>query len=61
MPGRLVQHQEEQGDFLLSAPAVSLPRGGGAIRAIDGTFSANPSRGTATFELPTQPWHAIRL
>ena len=39
-------------NFSIPAPAVSLPKGGGAISGIDEKFSANPSRGTAGYELP---------
>ncbi|WP_306795319.1 SpvB/TcaC N-terminal domain-containing protein, partial [Cohnella sp. GbtcB17] len=34
------------------APAVSLPKGGGAIRGIGETFAANPASGTGTFTVP---------
>jgi len=33
------------------APAVSLPRGGGALRAIDEKFSINPANGTASLAI----------
>lgn len=38
-------------------PAVSVPKGGGAIRALDEKFSVNPSTGTAsmTIDLPLSP------
>ena len=39
-------------DFLLPRPAVSLPRGGGALRGIDETFEANPVTGTASLSVP---------
>ena len=38
--------------FLLSAPAVSLPKGGGAIRGIGEKFAANPVTGTGTMSVP---------
>jgi RHS repeat-associated protein len=34
------------------APAITLPKGGGAIRGIEETFQANPATGTATFSVP---------
>ena len=37
---------------LLSAPKVSLPTGGGAIRGIGESFQANPVTGTASFSVP---------
>ena len=36
----------------LSAPQISLPKGGGAIRGIGETFSANAVTGTATMTVP---------
>src|SRR6185295_18432038 len=33
-------------------PAVSLPRGGGAIRGIGEKFTANPSTGTGSLSVP---------
>lgn len=40
-----------------STPAISLPKGGGALRGIDQKFSVNPSNGTAsqTIPLPLSP------
>src|SRR6185436_10241154 len=38
--------------FRLEAPSISLPKGGGAIKGIDETFTVNPSNGTATLSLP---------
>lgn len=35
-----------------SAPAVELPKGGGAIRSIGEKFSANPVTGTASLSIP---------
>lgn len=36
----------------VSVPAISLPRGGGAIRGIGEKFAANPVTGTASFSVP---------
>src|SRR5215208_2269568 len=35
-----------------SAPTVSLPKGGGAIRGIGEKFAANPVTGTASMSVP---------
>ncbi len=36
----------------LSPPAISLPKGGGAIRGIDEKFSVNPATGTSSLTVP---------
>jgi RHS repeat-associated protein len=36
----------------LDLPALTLPRGGGAIKSIDEQFTVNPSNGTASLSLP---------
>lgn len=36
----------------VGVPAISLPKGGGAIRGIGETFQANPVTGTATMSVP---------
>jgi RHS repeat-associated protein len=38
--------------FRSSAPALNLPKGGGAISGIGETFSANPVTGSASFSIP---------
>ena len=38
--------------FSVSAPQVSLPKGGGAVRGIGEKFTANPVTGTASFSVP---------
>src|SRR5216110_936284 len=38
--------------FLLAAPSLSLPKGGGAIRGIGEKFSANPVTGTGSMSVP---------
>jgi len=35
-----------------SAPQISLPKGGGAVRGIDEKFSANPATGTGALNIP---------
>lgn len=49
------QSSDEQ--FFASAPAVTLPKGGGAIRGIGEKFAANPVTGTGsmTIPIPTSP------
>lgn len=39
-------------DFLLQPPAVSLPKGGGAIAGIGEKFQSNPATGTASLSVP---------
>jgi virulence plasmid B protein len=43
--------------FRVSAPQISLPKGGGAIRGIDEKFAANPvtGSGSMTVPIPTSP------
>lgn len=38
--------------FAVSAPAVTLPKGGGAIRGIGEKFAANPVTGTGSMSVP---------
>jgi len=38
--------------FQLEAPAISLPKGGGAIKGIDEKFTVNASNGTLSLSLP---------
>ena len=44
--------------FTVAAPAVELPKGGGAIRGIGEKFAANPVTGTGAMTVPiaAQPW-----
>jgi hypothetical protein len=39
-------------DHLVRAPAITLPKGGGAIRGIDEKFSVNAATGTASLAVP---------
>jgi YD repeat-containing protein len=39
-------------DFLVQAPSVSVPKGGGAVRGITEKFQANPVTGTAGLSVP---------
>src|SRR5262245_40277082 len=41
-----------QKDQRFSPPAVSLPKGGGAIKGIGEKFAANPVTGTGSFSIP---------
>jgi RHS repeat-associated protein len=52
-----VTSQQESGSqrkdhTLVSPPAISLPKGGGAIKGIGEKFSANPVTGTGTMSVP---------
>jgi RHS repeat-associated protein len=38
--------------FRVEAPAIALPKGGGALKGIDETFAVNPSNGTASLSIP---------
>ena len=38
--------------FSTSAPAIDLPKGGGAIRGIGEKFAANPVTGTGSMSVP---------
>ncbi len=44
------ESSQEKGPF--SAPAIELPKGGGAIRGIDEKFSVNPATGTGSMNIP---------
>jgi hypothetical protein len=44
--------QNAADSFRLSAPAISLSKGGGAIRGIEEQFSANPVTGAAAMTVP---------
>jgi hypothetical protein len=41
-----------QSDFLVQAPTISLPKGGGAIKGIGEKFAANPVTGTGSMSVP---------
>ncbi|MBS0184491.1 MAG: hypothetical protein JSS39_19055, partial [Nitrospira sp.] len=42
----------EERSFQITAPAISLPKGGGAIRGVGAKFSANPVTGTGSMTVP---------
>jgi hypothetical protein len=44
--------KESDGEHRLSAPSISLPTGGGAIRGIGEKFAANPVTGTGSMSIP---------
>jgi len=50
----------EKDNFSVSAPAISLPKGGGAIRGVGEKFAANPVTGTGSMTVPiyTSPGRA---
>lgn len=41
-----------EGQKISSAPSISLPKGGGAIRGISEKFAANPVTGTGSLSVP---------
>jgi RHS repeat-associated protein len=43
---------EDSSKFLIQAPVLSLPKGGGAIRGIGEKFAANPVTGTGSMSVP---------
>ena len=54
MPGRIESEPPATSgpSFLTTPPAVSLPKGGGAIRGIGEKFAANPVTGTGSMSVP---------
>lgn len=44
--------EASQNSFQITPPAISLPKGGGAIRGIGEKFSANPVTGTGSMSIP---------
>jgi len=46
------QQDDKNGDAGPRAPAISLPKGGRAIRGIDGEFQVNPATGTGAMTVP---------
>ncbi len=42
----------EKDSFAVSAPTISLPKGGGAIRGLGEKFTANPVAGTGSMSVP---------
>jgi hypothetical protein len=43
---------EPSSSFAVSAPTISVPKGGGAIRGIGEKFAANPVTGTGSMSVP---------
>ena len=52
---------DDSKNFFVSAPAVSLPKGGGAIRGIGEKFAANPVTGTGSMSVPIARPRPLRL
>ena len=50
--GRAVADTSDGKAFAVSSPAISVPKGGGAIRGIGEKLSANPVTGTASMSVP---------
>jgi len=46
------QENPDAGGFEIKAPAISLPKGGGAIHGMGEKFSANPVTGTGSLSVP---------
>ncbi len=46
------QPESDSKQFTISAPTISLPKGGGAIRGIGEKFAANPVTGTGSMSVP---------
>src|ERR1043165_6961619 len=46
------QQDKSPADYLLKAPTISCPKGGGAIRGIGEKFAANPVTGTCQLTIP---------
>ncbi|MDM0116721.1 SpvB/TcaC N-terminal domain-containing protein [Variovorax sp. J22R133] len=44
--------KDTEQSFLVKPPELSMPKGGGAIRAIGEKFAANPVTGSSTFSIP---------
>jgi hypothetical protein len=44
--------RQQSNSFTLSAPKISLPKGGGAIRGMGEKFAANPVTGTGSMTVP---------
>ncbi len=42
----------QEKSFQISAPTISLPKGGGAIRGMGEKFAANPATGTGSMSVP---------
>ena len=49
---RETQKQPASSDAARTIPAISLPKGGGAIRGIGEKFAANPVTGTGSMTVP---------
>lgn len=48
----LAKSETKENDFQIQAPAINLPKGGGAIKGIDEKFTVNPATGTGALNLP---------
>src|SRR5499425_1018870 len=46
------RQSDSESSFLTKPPAISLPKGGGAIRGIGEKFSANPATGSGSMSVP---------
>lgn len=46
------EHARSDPKLRLDPPTISLPKGGGALKSIDETYTVNPSNGTCSLSLP---------
>lgn len=51
-PNESEEKASEQDSFAVTAPPISLPKGGGAIRGMGEKFAANPVTGTGSMTIP---------
>src|SRR5512142_3188327 len=51
-PSAPAKDEKSASDFQTHAPAIQLPKGGGAIRGIGEKFAANPVTGTGSMSVP---------
>src|SRR5215211_2745636 len=49
-PGDVPESPEPR--FRVEAPTLALPKGGGALKSIDETYTVNPANGTVFLTLP---------
>lgn len=52
LPKNESQPNTDGDDFQVQAPAINLPKGGGAIRGVGEKFAANPVTGTGAMSVP---------
>lgn len=50
--GKIEEKESGSDKGQLQAPAINLPKGGGAIKGIDEKFTVNPATGTGSLNVP---------